>query len=107
MSILIDAKNKDFSAFTLKNNVMRTPKIENFSGAQLENILYEAANGIAIGGRENFKQIDFTNMTFDFNLAKTSLAIGKADALSLPTHDRNGTERLNHNDIGAYIFNEQ
>ena len=107
MSILIDAKNKDFSAFTLKNNVMRTPKIENFSGAQLENILYDVVNGTAIGGRENFKQIDFINMTFDFNLAKTSLAIGKADALSLPTHDRNGTERLNHNDIGAYIFNEQ
>ena len=107
MSILIDAKNKDFSAFTLKNNVMRTPKIENFSGAQLENIFYEVPNDTIIGGRKNFKQIDFTNMKFDFNLSKTSLAIGKANALSLPTHDRNGTERLNHNDVGAYILKEQ
>lgn len=54
-----------------------------------------------------FKKVDGDKQDYDFRLAKTSVAIDRADPATATKTDRNAMPRDERPDVGAYEFKEE
>ena len=105
-NVSIDHKDLNLDNISIRNTLLRTTTIDKPRGMTLENIMYEDVKDTISYGEKNFKSIDLKTMFFDFRLKEKSKARNKAFATTLPSHDRRGEGRVEHPDLGAFIYKE-
>ena len=99
-------KEEDTFNYHFDHCIIRTPKIETEDSANFTNVVFEAVDDTTKAGEKNFVKIDNDNLTYDFRLKGTSLAIGAADPNTSDKYDRDGNKRDEKPDIGAYEYIE-
>jgi len=84
--------------------VIRTPEITTEDSIYFNSVTFENIEDTISYGKKHFVLIDTDNLKYDFRLAKTSGAIGKANIETSPLTDRNATPRDSLPDIGAFEY---
>lgn len=93
--------------YEFKNCIIRTPKVETADSVYFQNVLFENPKDTLPNGKDHFVLIDTENLIYDFRLDSISPAIDAADKkLALPT-DRNGCQRDDRPDVGAFEYRKQ
>lgn len=92
----------DVFNYQFEDCIIRTPKIMTADSLHFTRVLFEDPNDTVNTGKKNFRKIDIRNLRYDFHLDSISPAIGRANALTALPLDRNGVQRDDRPDIGAY-----
>ena len=91
-------------AFLFEDCILRTPEVTTVAKDKFVRVLFENATDTTQAGKKHFLTIDTNLFRYDFSLSQSSKAIDAAHAAtSLPT-DRNGRERDDKPDVGAYEY---
>ena len=97
-----DSEN-DFN-YSFANCIIRTPEVDDEELDHYEDVVFEDVKDTVSLGRKHFVLVDGDNQHYDFHLRKESAAIDKANAKTSTKTDRDGRERDNTPDIGAYEY---
>lgn len=90
--------------FQFENSIIRTPRITTADSVYFAHVVFEDITDTLHSGRKHFAEFDTDNLIYNFALDSVSSAIDKANPLtSLPT-DRNGHQRDEKPDIGAFEY---
>ena len=108
-----DAKGEDAAesnAFNYKfeNCVIRTPEVTDEEELpHFVNVVFEEKENADSVYTNHFRKVDGDKQDYDFRLAKTSVAIDRADPATATKTDRNAMPRDERPDVGAYEFKEE
>ncbi len=94
----------NITEYGFDNCVIRLEVDETVDSLLFTRNIYETDEDTLVGGRKHFVEIDAYNMKYNFRLAPESTAIDAADPLTALPTDRDGRERDDSPDIGAYEF---
>ncbi len=97
-----DSEN-DFN-YSFANCIIRIPEVDDEELDHYEDVVFEDVKDTVSLGRKHFVLVDGDNQHYDFHLRKESAAIDKANAKTSTKTDRDGRERDNTPDIGAYEY---
>ena len=92
----------DVFNYQFEDCIIRTPKITTADSLHFTRVLFENSNDTVKTGKKHFRKIDAGNLRYDFHLDSISPAIGRANALTALPLDRNGLQRDDKPDVGAY-----
>ena len=87
--------------------IIRTPEVDDEEKSHFENVVFEDVKDTVSCGRKHFVLVDGDNQVYDFHLRKESAAIGKANPETAPKTDRDGRDRDDAPDMGAYEYVEK
>lgn len=91
--------------YSFENCVIRTPEVTDDEEApHFVDVVYEANENADSVGMGHFVKVDGDQQYYDFHLAATSVAIGRANPATSIATDRDGNSRDATPDIGAYEF---
>lgn len=93
-------------SYLFNHCVIRMPKVTTEDSVHFTQVIYEDVVDTARTGDKNFVKIDTRTMKFDFNLRRSSIAVGKADSRTAPVDDRRGEKRDEKPDIGAFEYRQ-
>ena len=89
------------------SSILRTPEIED-DDERLQDVIWEGTEDTettdSVSGYNHFKLVDIDLQDYDFHLDSLSPAIGAASTLYSLSTDRDGNERDDAPDIGAYEY---
>lgn len=100
--VVLISNNDSTSGWRFSNCVLRTPKPTTDDSTRMVNVIFENIKDTTSMGVKHFKDIDTDNLIYDFHLSDKSVAIDQAEAATSPKDDRDGTQRDEKPDIGAY-----
>lgn len=90
--------------YNFAHSIIRTPKVTTADSVYFSNVIFEDPKDTTSTGTKHFMKIDTENLIYDFRLDSLSSAIGKASPETVPRTDRDGRERKEKPDIGAYEY---
>lgn len=91
--------------YSFENCVIRTPEVTDETEAlHFTDVVYEENENPDSVGIGHFVKVDGDMQLYDFRLAETSVAIGRANPATAAKTDRDGNARDATPDIGAYEF---
>ena len=105
-----NSENAELNAFNyqFENCVIRTPEVTNEEEMpHFQNVVFEEKENPDSVCTNHFVKVDGDQQDYDFRLAKTSVAIDRADPDTATKTDRNAMPRDERPDIGAYEFKEE
>lgn len=90
--------------YSFANCIIRTPalKEDDEDYHNFTNCTFEDVKDTVSYGRKHFVLVDGDNQRYDFHLRKESAVIGKADPATATKTDRDGRQRDEAPDLGAY-----
>lgn len=92
----------DVFNYQFEDCIIRTPKIMTADSLYFTRVLFENPEDTVRTGKKNFRRIDVEKLRYDFHLDSISPAIGRANILTALPFDRNGLQRDDQPDVGAY-----
>lgn len=93
--------------YSFADCIIRTPEVDDEEKPHFENVVFEDVKDTVSCGRKHFVLVDGDNQSYDFHLRKESAAIGKANPATAPKTDRDGRNRDEAPDMGAYEYVEK
>ncbi len=100
--VLTGIKSDSVFNYKFSDCIIRTPNIETADSVNFNNVTFENLKDTLTTAEKMFSDIDINNQYYDFHLADKSSAIGKANKSTTPSMDRDGRERDDEPDLGAY-----
>ena len=103
-----DAAEPNAFNYQFENCVIRTPEVtKEEEKPHFVNVVFEEKENADSVCTNHFKKVDGDKQDYDFRLAKTSVAIDRADPATATKTDRNAMPRDERPDVGAYEFKEE
>lgn len=103
-----DAAEPNAFNYQFENCVIRTPEVtKEEEKPHFVNVVFEEKENADSVCTNHFKKVDGDQQDYDFRLAKTSVAIDRADPATATKTDRNAMPRDERPDVGAYEFKEE
>ena len=94
--------------YQFENCVIRTPEVTDEEELpHFQNVVFEENENPDSVCTNHFVKVDGDKQDYDFRLAKTSVAIDRADPATATKTDREAMPRDERPDIGAYEFKEE
>lgn len=94
--------------YSFANCIIRTPEVDDKEKPHFLDVVFEDVKDTVGCGRKNFVLVDGDNQRYDFHLDKQSVAVDKANPGTSTKTDRDGRERDDKPDVGAYeLFREE
>ena len=103
-----DAAEPNAFNYKFENCVIRTPEVTDEEELpHFVNVVFEEKENADSVYTNHFRKVDGDKQDYDFRLAKTSVAIDRADPATATKTDRNAMPRDERPDVGAYEFKEE
>lgn len=94
--------------YQFENCVIRTPEVTDEEELpHFVDVTFEENENADSVYTNHFVKVDGDQQDYDFRLAKTSVAIGRANPATATPVDRNGLPRDEHPDVGAFEYVEE
>ena len=93
--------------YNFYNCIIRTPEVDDSLSTYFEKTVFEDVKDTVSYGLKHFVNVDGDMQLYDFHLRATSAAIDAADSATATSSDRDGHQRDDKPDIGAFEYIKQ